>query len=172
MAASSEEIGEYTMAEVYNQEALGLIRQLDHREWLTYSLRIQGALAIRRNDYAQAETSLQEALALARQIEKPVYVCEVIKGLGDLALIQHHLNAAEDYFSEMMHQIPDGQQGVKAEALYRLGLVAAAKGETHEAKKRGDAALLILDEIGNSRLSGEVRVWVEKGYQPSLPIAF
>ena len=164
-----EQIGEYEQAKVYNREAIQLARQLGHREWLSQSLFNQAGLAIRANDGAQAEAILQEALALAIQIEKPIYVCEAYRLLGHIALMHQQLDAATDFFSEMLQRVPSGLQGLKAESLYRLALVSSAKGEHQKAKELGDAAYAIMVEVGFKHTE-EVRQWIENGYPPSLPV--
>jgi tetratricopeptide (TPR) repeat protein len=171
LCAGYKQLKDYKQARQLNEEALFISKQLGHREWICFSLLAQGALSIRWKSYDQAEASLQEALTLAREIEKPLYECQILEYLGDLALGCQHVESAEDFFSEMMRKIPEGLFALKAEAMYRLGLVAAAKQEFQQAKMLGEEAVRILDELGNKSLA-EVRNWVAMDCPPFLPESF
>ncbi len=162
---------DYASASQYNEEALHFTRQLGQREWECFALIIQGALALRgKKNYDQAKVLLQEGLALAAEIEKPHYVCDALKFLGDLALECQRIEEAATFYAQMGQFIPSGHKGLNAENLYRLGLVAAARQETQEAKNLGKAAFAIFQEIGH-RSKDEVRQWVAMDCPPSLPIS-
>jgi tetratricopeptide (TPR) repeat protein len=100
-------------------------RRLDARSfrWAYYL----GTLRVHQGNYGQAAVTLREALRLA-----PAYLPARLK-LAESLLATGNLQESGDIYKEILKRIPqsdDGDIAAKAEALYGMGRVEAALGQT------------------------------------------
>ena len=154
------ERGDYAQAEAYLHEALELARQLEQRNDIDTSLMNLGRVAMERGNYAQAEAYLHEALELARQIGNHRLLCEATHAWGELHLKEHRWAEATTAFNEVRDMASEVSQEYLAAAYFGLARVAAAQGDSREARALGQTSLRIAETIGN-RLASQVRVWLE-----------
>jgi uncharacterized protein HemY len=129
------------------------------RELRTTSINL-GRVAMGQENDAQAEAYLQEALEIARQIKRHRLLCEALSMWGELYLKQQQWVQASSAFGEVRDIATEVNQEFQAEASYGLARVAAAQGDSREARALGQASLHIAETIG-SRLTVQVRAWLE-----------
>jgi tetratricopeptide (TPR) repeat protein len=148
-------------AEAYYQEGLVLARQLQLRVLLLSLLPNLGTIAIEQGNYAKAEAYLQEGLDIAYQIDNPKAKSALLLVQGELSLRQHHLDGAVAAFQQANTYVPEGQQDLTAQIEYGLARVACEQGNFEEARRLGEASLLICEQIGHYK-TGEVKEWLWK----------
>ena len=154
------ERGEYSQATTYLQEALEITRRMEHRELISSTLDNLGHIAMEQGNHEQAEAYLQEALEIARQIGRHRLLCGVLCSWGELYLKQRRWVEAAARFGEVRNSATGVSQEYLATAIYGLARVAAAQGESREARELGQESLRIAETIGN-RLTVQVRAWLE-----------
>lgn len=150
---------DYAQAESYLREGLALARQIGYRERIGLLLTNLGWLATEQGNYAQAEAYFQESLTLANQIGNQWLICGTLKFLGDLQVLQKQYEAAETTFRKVLAIAAEGNQRMKGEALFGLAGVAADRGDYAEARKLGEASLVVFESIGQGT-AGRVRQWL------------
>ncbi len=154
------ERGDYAQAGAYLREALEIARLLEQRTDIGTSLVNLGRIATEQGNHEQAEAYLQEALEIARQIGHHRLLCGVLYSWGELHLRQRRWAEAAARFGEVRDSATGVSQEYLAMALYGLARVAAAQGESKEARELGQESLRIAESIGN-RLAAQVRAWLE-----------
>ena len=159
LGAVALEEGDYAQAEEYLQEGLVLARQIGHREWMGPLLINLGLTLRKQQSYVRSEMYFLEGLNLARQIGKPQITANALYEYGNLYLDQQQLEAAEAAFREVLSTTPEGSQDLIALARYGLARVAAARGNTHEVQRLGEASVTALEAMGH-RNAQEVRDWL------------
>ena len=159
LGAVALEEGNYAQAEEYLQEGLVLARQIGHREWISPLLSNLGLTLRKQQSYVRSEMYFLEGLNLARQIGRPQITANALYEYGNLYLDQQQLEAAEAAFREVLSTTPEGSQDLIALAQYGLARVAAARGNTHEVQRLGEASVTALVAMGH-RNAQEVRDWL------------
>jgi tetratricopeptide (TPR) repeat protein/transcriptional regulator with XRE-family HTH domain len=159
LGAVALEEGDYAQAEAYLQEGLVLARQIGHREWMGPLLINLGLTLRKQQSYVRSEMYFLEGLNLARQIGRPHITANALYEYGNLYLDQQQLEAAEAAFQEVLSTTPEGSQDLIALARYGLARVAAARGNTHEVQRLGEASVTALVAMGH-RNAQEVRDWL------------
>ena len=154
------ERGDYAQAGAYLREALEIARLLEQRTDISTSLVNLGRIAMGQGNHEQAEAYLQEALEIARQIGNHRLLCDVLYSWGELDLKQSRWAEAAARFGEVRDSATGVNQEYLAMAIYGLARVAAAQGESKEARELGQESLRIAESIGN-RLAAQVRAWLD-----------
>ena len=154
------EQGNNEQAEAYFQECLGLARQIDHIEWTSILLINLGSIAQKQGNFTHAEKYLPEGLGLARQIGTPRITSNALYEYGNLFLVLNQMEEAEEKFREALDTIPEGDQELIALTQYGLARVAAARGNTYQARKLGTASLVSLNNMGH-RKAKEIKFWLD-----------
>lgn len=164
LGAAACECGHYEQAEDYLQEGLALARQLRYYEVICLALANLGCMARERGNDAGAEAYLQEGLELARQQHSFWYISLLSSERGELYLKQQRASEAVAAFREMLANIPEGSQELRAVGQYGLARAAAAQGDLAEARQQGEACLAFF-EISGHRFAAQARSWLD-----ALPI--
>ncbi len=125
-----------------------------------------GSFASEQGNYAQAKAYLQEALVLARQIANHWNLTAVLHEWGELHLKQQQLDVAETAFRETRDIASEGNVEYIAIADYSLARIAAAQGDTSQARRQGQESLALLESLGHRKAS-EVRTWLDTLPEPS-----
>jgi uncharacterized protein HemY len=108
----------------------------------------------------RAEAYLQEAMEIVRQTGRHRLLCGVLYSWGELHLKQSQWVEAAARFGEVRDSASGVSQEYLAMALYGLARVAAAQGESREARELGQESLRMAESIGN-RLAAQVRAWLD-----------
>jgi tetratricopeptide (TPR) repeat protein len=151
---------DYAQAETYLQAGLAVARQTGYRERIGLLLTNLGWIASEQGNFAQAEGYFQESVSLASQVGNQWLICGTLKFLGDLQVMQKQFEAAQATFRNVLEIAEQGNQRMKAEALFGLAEVAAAQGNYIEARKQGEASLVVFETMGQGTAS-KVRSWLE-----------
>ena len=164
------ELGNYSEAERYSQEALVLARQIGNREKISSLLSNLGTFASAQGNEPLARAYLEEALILARQIGNHWLLAIILYERGEFDLKQQRLEIAEIAFREARDIASEGNTEYLALASYGLARIAAAHGETLEARRQGQESLAALESMGHGKAS-EVRTWLDTlpGTPPASP---
>jgi non-specific serine/threonine protein kinase len=126
------ERGEYDTARSLHEEALTIRRELGMPRDLALSLRNVARLASGRGDSEGARAFLEEALRLSDESQHEVGRAEALRLLADLALRQHETDRAATLASEALRLGREvGAQGVIANSIEVLSLIAAARDQPH-----------------------------------------
>lgn len=158
---------DYEKAQDYFREGLQLARQIRYPEWISVLLCDLGATFLMQDDVEQAERYLQESLLVARQVGRPNILCNILQNYGYFYLAQQQYQQAEECFSEMLREVPVGDQLWYAYAHYGLGQVAEALDNYEGAHQLGEIALQNLVALGHGH-ARVVRSWLDE--LPEAPV--
>ena len=161
LGATVVEQGNYSQAEDYFREGLVLAREIGHREWTSFLLVNLGMAARKQREYERAGVCLRESLALAQSISNPQIISTALYEYGNLYLDQKQIMKAETSFREMLSSIPEGDQELLALAQYGLARTHAVQGNIEDARRLGEASIMVLETIGH-RNTQEVREWLDQ----------
>jgi DNA-binding SARP family transcriptional activator len=118
-------------------------------------------------DASAAGDTIQKGIKLAQERGSLSHLPYLYSTSGEIALATGDLNAAEGYFNDglaLARQIPILERIAGLTA--NLGLVAKARGETELARERLQAALDLVEPLGNHHLEVRIRIWLA----PMLPL--
>jgi len=160
------ERGDYSEAERYSLEALVLARQSGDRERISTLLANLGIFASHQGLESRARAYLQEALVLARQIANHWLLAVILYEWGEFHLRQQRLDVAEIAFREARDIASEGNAEYLALTSYGLARIAAAQGDTSQARRQGQESLATLESMGHSK-APEVRSWLDTLPEPS-----
>ena len=152
--------GDYAQGDSYSLEALEIARQIGYGHAVTVLLGNLSEIATERGEYSQAVTYSQEALEIVRQTGRHRLLCGVLYSWGELHLKQSQWLEAAARFGEVRDSATGVSQEYLAMAIFGLARVAAAQGESRDARELGQESLRMAEAIGN-RLTGQVRAWLD-----------
>jgi tetratricopeptide (TPR) repeat protein len=118
-------------------------------------------------DASAAGDTIQKGIQLAQERGSLSHLPYLYSTSGEIALAAGDLNAAQSYFRDglaLARQIPIPERIAGLTA--NLGLVAKARGETQVARERLQAALDLVEPLGNHHLEVRIRIWLA----PMLPL--
>jgi tetratricopeptide (TPR) repeat protein len=138
-----------TLAITMARTALGLAREIGHRERIGIYLAGLGMLELNFGDQALAEEYLKESLAIAREINNRQRIGTLMACVGATAINSEDFEQAEIYLQEGMSQaIENGEQARVSQALAYLGVVAVGCRDYEQAQSHIEKSLNIAREIG------------------------
>jgi tetratricopeptide (TPR) repeat protein len=135
------------------QEGLALAQKLGHRNYVSDFQLHLGTLAAKQGAIGKAEDCLQEGLLLAYQLGHPQLICKGLVAWGELHIQQHHLQAAEQVFLQMLDLIPDGHRVLEAHAQYGLARIAASRGLIEQARDLAQQSCATFEALGHRKRS-------------------
>ncbi len=165
----------YSLAGAYGQQGRSLEAIAEFREVLDIVERGEGTLDVLRNIMLynnlayhlhlvgdpSAMTYLEKGIKLAREKGSLSHLPYLYSTSGEIALAQGDLDAAEKYFGEgllLAEQIPIPERIAGMTA--NLGLVAKQRGDTKLARKQLEAAMDLVQALGNHHLEVRIRIWL------------
>ena len=97
---------------------------------------------------------------LAYEVGNQWLICGTLKFLADLQMAQKQFDAAETTFHKVLAIAAESNQRMKGEALFGLAEIAVARGDYVEARKQGEASLVVFESIGQGT-ANQVRQWLD-----------
>ncbi len=170
----------YSLAGVFGQQGRHLEAIEQFREVLDIIERGEGTLDTLRNIMlynnlgyylhlcgdASAMGYVEKGIKLARERGSLSHLPYLYSTSGEIAMSNGDLDTAEKFFEEglaLANQIPIRERIAGMTA--NLGLVARQRGEIELARKRLQAALILVEPLGNHHLEARIQIWLA----PMLP---
>jgi predicted ATPase/class 3 adenylate cyclase len=150
VAANALIQGDYTEAERFAEEGVGLARAVGDPASAANALSNLGAIVLASGDSERARRLLQEAVELARRSGDPRVLALAVNNLGDVALTVGDYVFAEESFAESLSSLRE--QGDMANVARSLCNLAAAE---LQQGRRDDALLHLRESIVLSRDLGD-----------------
>ena len=143
--------GDYTLAEKYLSEGLGLAHKLElPASLISDLLRSLGVAADHQGQYAKAEELYQKSLTLAREISDRQGMIRLLLDLGGLAYDRGDILRSEEYLQEglkLAREIRDREN--ISPLLVNLGAIAASRGDYAQEEKLYLEGLAVAREINH-----------------------
>ncbi len=143
-------LSDYRRARELLEQSLSILRQLNARKEVAFSLRNLGFVAYQLGEYAEARRCLEESLEICRQINDRDGIAISVNTLGLVAYNLGEFEKARALYSQSLEigrEIGD-RQGT-AKYLLNLGNVAQRLGNYEEAKELYEESLSICKEVGD-----------------------
>ncbi len=155
-------LGNFSEAAGNFREGLMLAEKIGHTQLISQHQSNLGLVSLSRGHYKVADAHYREAATLARQGNRPDALCSILNDWGECQIAQEKWGEATRSFSEAnkLAQKSHLPQQI-AKALYGLARLAAARGNTEEARRLGNESQHIFDSIGHKRAS-DVTWWLKE----------
>jgi len=144
--------GDPERAILLSGEALALARANGNKERTTVSSINVGILMAQQGDFERAAALMEESLHLSRELGNLNWMIYGLVNLGQLALAQGAWTDATTLFREGL-QLVDTlgmQDGIVAEALIGVGIIAGVRGDHAQAARLFGAADALLARLGTA----------------------
>jgi predicted ATPase/DNA-binding CsgD family transcriptional regulator len=150
LAEVATEIGDYSTATKFYEEALPLYREVGDLVGIGDTLKMLGWGAMRIGDYEQAESRLNEGLIACRQSGDLRQISSALSGLGELAVRRGQYERASDLLRESLNISEHlGEKWGIAIALGSLGWLALRQHDFREMMKLLGESLGVRMETGD-----------------------
>jgi len=150
LAEVATEIGDYSTAAKFYEEALPLYREVGDLVGIGDTLKMLGWGAMRTGDYEQAESRLNEGLIVCRQSGDLRQISSALAGLGELAVRRGQYQRASDLLRESLNICEhSGEKWGIAIALGSLGWAALRQHDFVEMRKLLTESLDVRMETGD-----------------------
>lgn len=144
--------GDFAQAEIYLQEGLILMREIEQPELLSALLFNLGSVADYRGDFDRAEVWYGESLDLARKIGDMERVAWLLNNLGGISLCRGNYRQAAAFCQEGLEtartNVPERKELLSA-LLTNLGLVAKKQENYEHAQSFYRESLALAQESGH-----------------------
>lgn len=143
-------LGLYEEAQALLRESLGILRRLDARPEMPFTLNHLGFVTHLLGQYAEANQLCQESLAICKRAGDRVQMADALNTLGYIAYALGENAEAKRLYQEYLTICREnGDRWGVAFSLNNLGYLANLSGEHAEAKQLCQEALTILEKIGH-----------------------
>jgi predicted ATPase/DNA-binding CsgD family transcriptional regulator len=159
--ASSQ--GDYPGQAAYNEEALGIYRELDDPTGIAEAVTDLGAAAWQQGRLDDARAYLEEGLARFRALDDPVGIATALLPLGNVVRDAGDFATAGRLYAEALERRrASGDQLGVAHVLSNLGWLALYEGDLETARRLAQEGLAIRQELGARREAATSRVVLGK----------
>jgi tetratricopeptide (TPR) repeat protein len=110
-----------------------------------------GTLARDQGEAVRARLHYEESLAIWRELGSSDGVAELLNLLGLLDMEVNDLDGAQLRFTEALNLLPEDEHALRARVLHNLALLAAARGDAAEERRRNEEALSHRRAAGDAR---------------------
>jgi predicted ATPase/class 3 adenylate cyclase len=129
----------------YDEEAIGIFRDLGDRIGEAVGLLNLGEISVRQADFGGAQELFEQCLVISRSVKHQELESDCERNLGELALSAGNLPAAQARFARSLKVCRDAEdKRGEAITLWRLGKTDAAGGDLDSARKKLTEALRAL----------------------------
>lgn len=146
----ASEVGEYSAANRFHEEALPIFRETGYLLGISETLRMMAYTDMRAGNWGQVEARMEEALAISRQSKSQHSIASSLCALGEFAVRQGQFERAQRLLKEGLKINQRlGEKWGTAIALGSLGWLALRQGEYKEMRKFLRQSLHIRVETGD-----------------------
>jgi predicted ATPase len=137
-------------ARVFQEEGLGISRELGDRRGIAVALNALGVIAQLENDLERSRAHLEESLVLWRELEDPLALVRGLSNLATVARLERHFDEALNLFEECLSISRElGDRAGMAWALDHKGDVAREQGDASSARSFYEQSLTMFRELGD-----------------------
>jgi len=146
------QLGQYTEAETYYQEALSISEQMSERLALSQSLIQLGTISQSRGDLDRSLQYYQQALAIFEEIGDRASVGQTLTNVGTVCQSRGDLDKSLQYYQQALAIFEEiGDRASVGQTLTNVAEIYQTRGEVDSSLRYSQQSLAIFREIGDRR---------------------